>query len=318
MKIVCRVCSSTLNNPSIYSYSDTYLNYKKSETDYVYCQNCDCLFQYPVISDQELESYYPKVYYTKTSGANKSALALLREYIIRSNIDSHYRPPFPYLIAVYLFREFFSKILPTEYGYNKYFLDFGCGNGDNLRLLAKYGWNCTGVELDEDHIAQLRKEGLNVVALSPTQLETKKYDAIRLWHVLEHLNNPIPTLQELRRSLSVDGVIYCALPNFNSVNRFIFGQYWIGADAPRHVFSFSRKSLKYIFNAAGFKIEYIRTKSSGGFVQSLNNFIKSKTKSKKFNFLIGTFSSILLYPIDLICDVFGVGDIFYIVLTPND
>lgn len=318
MKIQCRVCGSSIVNPSIRSYEDTYLNYKKSKTEYVFCKECDSLFQYPIISDLELASYYPKVYYTKIGGDNRSVLARLREYIVRSNIDCHYKPPFPFLLPVNLFRRYFSKILPGEYGNNRSFLDFGCGNGDNLRLLSEYGWNCTGIEIDENHVARLRNEGLNVVALSPSQLESGKYDAIRLWHVLEHLNNPIATLRELRRSLAVDGVVYCALPNFNSLNRIIFGQFWIGADAPRHVFAFTKKSLKYIFNATGFKIDYIGTKSTGGFVQSLDNFIKSKAKTRKFGFLVGALSTILFYPVDLICDVFGIGDIFYIVLKAND
>jgi hypothetical protein len=58
--------------------------------------------------------------------------------------------------------------------------------------------NIFGVELNKHIINELKKENFNVN--SDINKFGKKFDIITLWHVFEHLNNPLDTLIELKKN----------------------------------------------------------------------------------------------------------------------
>ena len=60
------------------------------------------------------------------------------------------------------------------------------------------------------------KKGLNTYLSVADLPKTKRYSAITMWHVLEHLTSPEKILQELHALMEADALLIVAVPNFNS------------------------------------------------------------------------------------------------------
>ncbi len=61
------------------------------------------------------------------------------------------------------------------------------------------------------------KHDLNII---PYPFEDNYADEIHIYHVLEHLSEPIKKLEELHRILKPGGVIYIRVPHFSSMGAF--------------------------------------------------------------------------------------------------
>lgn len=125
-------------------------------------------------------------------------------------------------------------------------LDFGCGDGGFMLAARQAGWDVTGVEMIP---AQARARGL---AVAETIAEVEgPFDAITLWHSLEHVVSPRRTLTELAAKLREDGVLLVAVPNRRSWQARAFGSRWFHYDVPRHVSHFTPRALEALFVCCG-------------------------------------------------------------------
>ena len=108
-------------------------------------------------------------------------------------------------------------------------------------------------------------------------IEHKKLDLITLWHVLEHVPDPNKLLTDLKLLLADDGLIYIAVPNFESFDAQYYGKYWAGYDVPRHFWHFSHSTLQRLLSNRGFAIrEKIPMKLDAFYVSLLSENIKIK------------------------------------------
>jgi 2-polyprenyl-3-methyl-5-hydroxy-6-metoxy-1,4-benzoquinol methylase len=73
-----------------------------------------------------------------------------------------------------------------------------------------------------------------------------------LSHVFEHLHKPRQAAEEIFRLLRADGRVWLSQPNLDSVGLSIFGEFWRGLEAPRHLSLHTRKSLTRLLNETGF------------------------------------------------------------------
>ena len=145
-------------------------------------------------------------------------------------------------------------------------LDVGCGNGAFLAAMKQRGWRVDGVEPDSA-AAELaaRSIGTPVFAgeLEDAQLEEAQYAAITMSHVIEHVPDPIRTLQTCLRLLRPGGALYLTTPNTRSLGRRVFDQAWLHWDPPRHLHLFTPDNLREAVHRAGFPKAEIRTISRG-------------------------------------------------------
>lgn len=133
-------------------------------------------------------------------------------------------------------------------------LDFGCGEGDFLRAARTQGWDGRGVERDRPSAVS---DDLTVVASLGELDAGKPFDCATFWHVLEHLDDPVGTLTELRSHLAPDGLVLAAVPNFGSWQARVTGASWLHLDLPRHLFHFTAASITKMFEASGFRVDNI-------------------------------------------------------------
>lgn len=89
-------------------------------------------------------------------------------------------------------------------------LDVGCSYGAFMESARARGWETVGVELSANPAAFARaSRGLNVFngPVEAARFPARHFQAITLWDVIEHFDDPLGTLAELDRILAVDGVL---------------------------------------------------------------------------------------------------------------
>lgn len=159
-------------------------------------------------------------------------------------------------------------------------LDVGCGRGHLLDAFRRRGWDVQGVELDERSAAHARDVLGIPVHVGPPGSEVWPegyFDAVVLWHVLEHLPDPEATLARVRRLLSPRGVLLVGVPDFGSPEARLARGGWFHLDVPRHLVHVSARWLATELEEAGFDV---RERSSltpeydcFSFVQSVENWL---------------------------------------------
>ncbi len=133
-------------------------------------------------------------------------------------------------------------------------LDVGCSTGIFLDAMRQAGWETQGIEIGPEaaHYARQRL-GLDVFEgqLLEAHLPPGRFDVITFWDVLEHTFDPLETLREANRLLANGGILAMTLPNWQSLDRALFGREWSGYDIPRHLYVFTWPVLRRLLASAG-------------------------------------------------------------------
>jgi SAM-dependent methyltransferase len=126
-------------------------------------------------------------------------------------------------------------------------LDIGAGTGAFLEAAKKNGWDVCGVEPSKMAARSARNKGLDILERIDDLDTDAFFDAITLWHVLEHLPDLEEAVRKIKRLLKPGGVLVVAVPNHLSFDAKYYGSFWAGYDVPRHLWHFSKKSLPPLF-----------------------------------------------------------------------
>lgn len=170
-------------------------------------------------------------------------------------------------------------------------LDFGCGTGEFLQTLKTNGWDVVGVEPSD--LARKKAEFLTNQKLynSLSEISTNKFDAITAWHVIEHVPELSSVIHRLAQLLKKDGTIFIAVPNYESPDAEKYKDLWAGYDVPRHLWHFSRKSMKQLLESHGLNvIKIIPMKLDAYYVSILSENYKNGNKGSVGNLIKGVFS----------------------------
>lgn len=109
------------------------------------------------------------------------------------------------------------KTLPDHNAKVSYeLLDVGCGSGHFLQSLkALPSWHGIGLDFNASAIHLCQSKGLAAMQGnigSVRSLVTTQFDAITLWHVVEHVSNPVQLISEAKMLLNSDGMIFFSVP----------------------------------------------------------------------------------------------------------
>lgn len=136
-------------------------------------------------------------------------------------------------------------------------LDVGCATGLFLHEMDRAGWQVAGVEPIASAACYARSRfGLDVFegTLSSACYAPASFDVVTFWDVLEHTFSPAEELAHAARLLRPGGLLASNVPNWDSVDRRLFGRYWLGLDPPRHLYAFTRETLTALLVQAGFSV----------------------------------------------------------------
>jgi len=135
-------------------------------------------------------------------------------------------------------------------------LDIGAGTGAFAHTMLTAGWQVTGLEPDATAAKQaLLKYNIQLAAADTIYtLEHHQFDAITMWHVIEHVHDLYGYFKRFFEILKTDGVLVIAVPNYTSTDASIYGKNWAALDTPRHLYHFSPTSMELIADTHGFKL----------------------------------------------------------------
>jgi SAM-dependent methyltransferase len=133
-------------------------------------------------------------------------------------------------------------------------LDFGCGTGEFLGVMKKNQWTVNGVEPSGNARTRAEAHCGQKIYSSLSELPQTSLDIITLWHVLEHVSDLNSTLIQLKALLKKDGIIFIAVPNYESPDADHYKNYWAGYDVPRHLWHFSQESMNRLIARNGFQL----------------------------------------------------------------
>lgn len=146
-------------------------------------------------------------------------------------------------------------------------LDIGAGTGRLVEAMQKLGWKASAIEPDPSAAATIRSRRraheVLVERAERVELPSDHFDEIICVHTAEHLHDPVGVMRKAWDWLRPDGRIRLWVPNFDSVERRLFGRYWNGLDVPRHLHHFSRGTITALLRACGFRVERIAVQFQG-------------------------------------------------------
>ena len=132
-------------------------------------------------------------------------------------------------------------------------VEIGCGHGAALNHVRReFGCSVLGVEPSESQAALARKTfGLDVIAGGFEAAETgeRKAKLVFLFHVLEHLHDPIAAIRKFGDMLSDDGMLFIEVPNVLNPHRGKRLSTWFTRE---HVSYFSPSTLTSVAAMGGF------------------------------------------------------------------
>ena len=130
-------------------------------------------------------------------------------------------------------------------------LDVGCGTGANLKMLAAYG-QADGVDISPQAVEFCRERGLDSVKLGAIEqlpYENNSFELITALDVIEHLDDDVAGLREIRRVLRPDGRVLLFVPAF----MFLWG---VQDDVSHHRRRYTLPRLLSAVEDAGFAVEW--------------------------------------------------------------
>jgi SAM-dependent methyltransferase len=135
-------------------------------------------------------------------------------------------------------------------------LDYGCGTG----IFAGSSRNFFNTEVFDysEGILNYVKKKYNIKTYNSENKIKKKFDIITLYDVIEHLENPIKTLNLLSSLLKKKGIIVIYTPNKNSLAFDYLRENSNLCTAPYHLTYFTPASFNFL-NIKNIKIVYLKT-----------------------------------------------------------
>lgn len=141
-------------------------------------------------------------------------------------------------------------------------LEWGCGGGWNLVPFRDAGWRTIGFDHDKLFVRmgrELLNLDLNVIdSEAPTHVKNFSADVIILYHVLEHVRDPVGLLSMLRTSCRADTSLIVGIPLIEKIPSWKWGPFFHVA----HIHYFSIHSFQRVATMAGWKLERHTRKSS--------------------------------------------------------
>ena len=231
------------------------------------CDHCTLRFTQDIPDPVSISAYYKSEDYISHTNTSKGFINRL------------------YLAVRTRTMEAKRKLIEQNTGFKKgKLLDIGSGTGTFASHMLTNGCKITGLE---------PVSGARSVVMCSYQIElgemdrfyslpTGDFQAITLWHVLEHVHDLHPYMQQLKKLLSPDGKIFIAVPNYTSGDAMTYKDFWAAYDVPRHLYHFSPRSMEKLTEMNGLKIESYKPMWFDSFYISL---LSSKYRKGRANIL---------------------------------
>jgi SAM-dependent methyltransferase len=197
------------------------------------CQNCDLRFRNPCLSDQELTRLY--------------------EALPDSAWEGHGEPVY-WPLALRLLE---------AHAVTRKVMDVGCFGGGLLNWLPAE-WVKFGVEPGNAARSLAESRGVKIVGCTAADLVGcgEKFGAVVTFDVIEHINRPMPFLEQLRDSLAPGGSIIVFTGATDSWPYRLLGRHYWYSSLPEHVSFYSESWFRWASAELGMRVTEVHRLSS--------------------------------------------------------
>ncbi len=138
-------------------------------------------------------------------------------------------------------------------------LEVGAGDGRFASRLAASGFAARGIEPSASGAQMARASGAPVerATVEELELDPASLDAVVVWHVLEHLEDPARAMKRIAGWLRPGGRAVVACPNLDSLQARVGGDRWFQQDVPRHLSHFTAAGLRLLLERTGFQVQRV-------------------------------------------------------------
>jgi SAM-dependent methyltransferase len=154
-------------------------------------------------------------------------------------------------------------------------LEVGCGAGGRLPLFKALGWRVTGQDVDPVAANEAQRSTgaeVHIGSIEDLARAQRRFDAIVVNHVIEHVVDPVALLRVCRSMLRPRGSLICVTPNARSWGHRQFGANWMSLDPPRHISLFTPSALRMASRMAGYESEEVLTSCANVEAFALGSF----------------------------------------------
>ena len=235
------------------------------------CMDCTLRFTQNVPGENEVSAYYKSEKYISHSDTSKGFINKLYHTVRNRTLIKK--------------KNLIKKFIDTPAGS---ILDVGCGTGAFLHTMQKAGWKITGLEPD-DSARKKAKELYNLNIESSEKLfslSAEGFDAITMWHVLEHVHQLHDYLKKLKELLKPGGKFFIAVPNYTCYDEKVYKEFWAAYDVPRHLYHFSPASMQTLLLKHDIRIDALKPMWYDTFYVSMLSEQYKTGKSKLVNALV--------------------------------
>lgn len=139
-------------------------------------------------------------------------------------------------------------------------LEVGAGDGKLVAAMGAAGFEARGIDPSPQACAAAAQLGAEVtnVGIDDATFAPGSFDAVVIWHALEHFDDPAASLRRIRSWLVSGGSLIVAVPNLASVQARLGGDRWFHQDVPRHRVHMTPAGVGGLFARTGF--DTVRTR----------------------------------------------------------
>jgi SAM-dependent methyltransferase len=217
----CQICERFIQPGKAYARTNGWSYYR--------CEDCGLIILHPLPDESALRTFYnedytvdSKHYAERIRRASRAALEDLRKYCPdRGSL-----------------------------------LEIGCSYGGFLAEARLDGWQVTGIELSRAAAAYARDQHqLKIFSgdLRSALSQLEVYDAVVLFHVIEHVPEPMQFLLACRKILKPGGLLVLKTPNASSLIAKLSGSFWQWVSAPAHLCLYGPDTLAALLQKSGYK-----------------------------------------------------------------
>lgn len=230
--------------------------------DFIACQRCGMIAQTPLPDAAFIPSFYPSDYRNHLIAEGRLPAGRQGFFSVLKRIQTR-------RIARRIGRHLTSRGAKV--------LEVGCGSGALLMAFRELGFqNLFGSDFEAAAATPLAAAGIR---FRRSDIErgfpfTERFDAVIMVNIIEHLLDPTGVLRRIREHLAPDGKVIIITPNAGAIELSIFGRYWSGFHAPRHLWLFSRDGFKHTARKLGLGVSLRPVSDPGQWAISLQNLFQ--------------------------------------------
>ncbi len=190
----CALCHD--NNFKLISEKDSK---SKGELIVCFCNSCSMVSQNPIPTEHQVEQYYATEY--------------------RQDYKQVFEPKLKHIYRAGNLALNRLGFLTKNNVVSGKLLDVGAGGGEFTYVSSQLGFDSAGIEPNIGYSNYARDQYQANVKTGQLADINGKFDVITMFHVMEHIPDPIKTFKKLYDLLNEDGFLFIEVPNIESFSQ---------------------------------------------------------------------------------------------------